>query len=289
MAENLQFLKRRIKTASNIAQIAKAMEMISASKIKKAQDAVQNNRPYSEKITEVLEKALSSLDLEKFNHPYLKNNSSDKQSFSPNKKLLIVMSPDKGLAGALPTNLIKKLLVLDSKDTYLITIGKKVEKIADRLNAQLVASFPLGTSLPNYSMVYPLIDLINQHYLENKVSEINILYTEFKSIFSQVPEVIRLLPFEINKEKTENKETQYTFEPGAKAILEELLPYYLEVKLYNYLIQAYTSEQAARMVAMQNAKNNALDIAEYLTLSYNKARQSIITNELLDLANVQYA
>lgn len=284
MAENLQILKNRIKSASNISKIAKAMEMISASKIKKAQDAVENNRPYSEKITEIVEKALASVDLESFSHEYLKINNS-------NKKLLVAISPDKGLCGSLPTNLTKKLSELIDKDTLIITIGKKIAKFASKSGGQLIASFPMGTALPQYSNIFPIIDLINQYFMGGKVGSVAIVLTEFKSIFLQVPHVTQLLPLipaigQTNIEKIEP--TGYSFEPNINVVLQELLPYFIEVKLYYYLIHAFTSEQAARMIAMQNAKNNALDIADFLTLTYNKARQAKITNELLDLANVQY-
>jgi len=284
MAENLQILKNRIKSASNISKIAKAMEMISASKIKKAQDAVENNRPYSEKITEIVEKTLASVDLESFSHEYLKINNS-------NKKLLVAISPDKGLCGSLPTNLTKKLSELIDKDTLIITIGKKIAKFASKSGGQLIASFPMGTALPQYSNIFPIIDLINQYFMGGKVGSVAIVLTEFKSIFLQVPHVTRLLPLipaidQTNIEKIEP--TGYSFEPNINVVLQELLPYFIEVKLYYYLIHAFTSEQAARMIAMQNAKNNALDIADFLTLTYNKARQAKITNELLDLANVQY-
>ena len=284
MAENLQILKNRIKSASNISKIAKAMEMISASKIKKAQDAVENNRPYSEKITEIVEKTLASVDLESFSHEYLKINNS-------NKKLLVAISPDKGLCGSLPTNLTKKLSELIDKDTLIITIGKKIAKFASKSGGQLIASFPMGTALPQYSNIFPIIDLINQYFMGGKVGSVAIVLTEFKSIFLQVPHVTQLLPLipaigQTNIEKIEP--TGYSFEPNINVVLQELLPYFIEVKLYYYLIHAFTSEQAARMIAMQNAKNNALDIADFLTLTYNKARQAKITNELLDLANVQY-
>lgn len=284
MAENLQFLKRRIKSASNIAQIAKAMEMISASKIKKAQSAIEGNKPYSDKISEIVSKALYSVDYNTYNHPYLQNNQVENE-------LLIVFSPDKGLCGSLPTSLMKKLHENTNKNTLIITIGKKIAKFAAKTNGQLVASFPIGITLPKYSAIFPIINLINQYYFEKKICRVKILFAEFKSIFTQSPEIMDLLPLDFsNKINNGNKDaiSGYKFEPSTANILEDLLPYYLEVKLYHYFIQAYTSEQASRMVAMQNAKNNALDIADYLTLTYNKARQAKITNELLDLANVQY-
>lgn len=283
MAENLQFLRRRIKTANNIAQISKAMEMISVSKIKKAQNSFEKNKPYSDKIRSTIKRIILSLDIEKLDNPYLKINTSD-------NKLYIILSPDKGLAGALPTNLMRKIATIEDEKNYYVTVGKKVEKFVGRLKGELTASFPMGTSLPSYSMLFPILNIITEYYLKGKVGKVFIILTEFKSMFLQSPDVFILLPINLEKQSQEDfKETPYIFEPEEKKLLEELLPYYLEIQLYHHLIQAFTSEQSARMIAMQNAKNNALDIADYLTLSYNKARQGRITNELLDLANVHFS
>lgn len=285
MAQNLQLLKRRIKTAKNIAQIAKAMEMISASKIKKAQNAVLNSKPYTEKIITLTNNMLRHTDLKKFSHPYIENLTNDQESDKKNnsdKKILIVITPDKGLCGSLNTNIYKKILEEDNKNTKIITIGKKASRFSQRLESEVIANFPAGSSTPDYSIVYNLIEVINDEFLTGKVSKVDILFTDFTSIFSQEPKIKTLLPIKTTHEEAE---LPYVFEPGEAEILSDLLPYYLEVYLYNSLLEAYTSEQAARMVAMQNAKNNALDIAEYLTLLYNKSRQERITNELLSLAN----
>lgn len=282
MAENLQLLKQRIKTAKNISQIAKAMEMISASKIKRAQTAVTNNKPYAEKIISRTKSLVSSLHDTAFNHPYLQKNDS-------NKKLTIVLSPDKGLCGGLVTNLLKRTVQEINSDTYLIAHGKKIERSATRFPSELIASFHMGTSLPRFSMIYPLKNLIEQYYTTGKVNKVEIIYTEFKSVLSQHPNVLTLLPltFNTNAQQSEEISEDYIFEPNRAELLSSLLPYYLEISLYSTLLEAYTSEQAARMMAMQNAKNNANDIADALTLSYNKSRQERITNELLDLNNGQ--
>lgn len=281
MAQNLQLLKRRIKTAKNISQIAKAMEMISASKIKRAQTAVENNKPYAQRVTRLTTKLIKNLGGSKFHHPFIENRTD-----SP-RKLLIALSPDKGLCGSLNTNLFKKMFELNSKETDLVTIGVKISRFATRLDTNLIASFPIGTSLPSYSKVFDLLEFINQYYVTGKVSQVDIMYSEFKSFFLQTPVVHTLLP--IHKARTEvdedSEELPYIFEPTAPEILEALLPHYIEVKLYSALIESHTSEQAARMMAMQNAKNNARDIGEALTLIYNKSRQERITNDILDITN----
>jgi F-type H+-transporting ATPase subunit gamma len=276
MAENLQVLKKRIKTSLNIAQIAKAMEMIAASKIKRAQAAVEKNRPYSERITETVRRIMAQGDLSDFDHPAPRTNT-------PGKKLLIVFSPDKGLCGGLPGNVFRALAGAVTPDTVLVTVGKKAAKFSARLGNPVAASFSMGTSFPSYGMILPVMEIINQQFPEN-VSQVAILYTEFKSMLSQTPVVYPLLPVTVPA-GGEPGDTPYIFEPSPAAVLRDLLPRYVEAKLYSAFIQAFTSEQAARMVAMKNAKDNATDISYHLTNRYNRSRQERITNEILDLAN----
>jgi len=278
MAQNLQLLKRRIKTSKNIAQIAKALEMIAASKIKKAQTASISNNPYAFRITEITEKIISSLDEKGFSHPYI-----DKRKGT--KNLLIAISPDRGLCGSLNTNLYKKLIEVENSNTNVVTVGKKVGLFSSKLSFELLSSFPMGSTLPDYSIVMQLKKIIDDEIAAGKAITVSIVYADFVSLFTQTPTVKQLLPLQFEElEETEEKHTSI-YEPGKAELLKELLPYYLEVQIYNALLQAFTSEQAAQMVAMQNAKNNAFDIAEYLNLVYNKSRQERITNEILDLSN----
>ena len=131
--------------------------------------------------------------------------------------------------------------------------------------------------------MYDLLEIIEDEFKGKKVNEVSLLYTQFNSVFSQSPTVKKILP--IKKPEIESEEMPYIFEPKVNELLMELLPFYLEVSLFTSILEAYTSEQAARMIAMQNAKNNALDIADALALEYNKSRQERITNEILDIAN----
>lgn len=278
MAHNLQILKRRIKTAKNISQIAKAMEMIAASKIKRAQNMIEGHKPYAQAIIEHAQGILRSIQQNNIKHPYLLKNPQ-------NKRLLIVISPDKGLCGSLITNMVRRLLEEDFKNSFVITIGRKLERTLLRLEANLIATFPMGTAFPNYSFVFPLIELINEYYIQKKVSVVEVMYPEFTSIFTQTPTLKKILPISL-PDMHGKEENIYLIEPSQDELLDSLLPYYLEITLYSFLIEAHTSEQAARMIAMQNAKNNANDIADTLTLTYNKSRQERITNELLDLTNV---
>ena len=277
MAQNLQLLRRRIKTSKNIAQIAKAMEMISASKIKKAQEAVQNNKPYAQRILDFTTRVSRNTE-QKISHPYLETNESE-------KKLIIAFSPDRGLCGGLNTSLSKLFLQIP-QDDYVITNGKRAGQFISKTGIQPVAAFDSGTTLPSYERVYQLVELINEYYLTKKVSKVEVIYPDFVSFFTQTPTQKTILPLQIPSGESTSL-SSYIFEPNAEKLLLELLPYYLEINIYSILLEAYTSEQAARMMAMQNAKNNALDIAEFLTLSYNKSRQEKITNEILDLNSGQ--
>jgi len=278
MAQNLQLLKRRIKTSKNIAQIAKALEMIAASKIKKAQSASVSNNPYAARITDITQKIISSLDEKGFSHPYVDERKGT-------KNLLIAISPDRGLCGSLNTNLYKKLIEVENSNTNVVTVGKKVGLFSSKLSFELLSSFPMGSTLPDYSIVMQLKKIIDEEIAAGRAITVSIVYADFVSLFTQTPTVKQLLPLRFEElEETEEKHTSI-YEPGKAELLKELLPYYLEVQIYNALLQAFTSEQAAQMVAMQNAKNNAFDIAEYLNLVYNKSRQERITNEILDLSN----
>lgn len=277
MAQNLQLLRRRIKTSKNIAQIAKAMEMISASKIKRAQEAVQSNKPYAQRILELTTK-ISHDNNSAFTHPYIEKRELE-------KNMIIVLSPDRGLCGGLNTNL-SKLFIQIPKDAIVVAQGKRAAQFLVKIGITPVAVFESGATLPSYQRVYELVELINEYYLTNQVGQVEIMYPDFVSFFSQVPTRKTLLPLDVQKSDALPL-SKYTYEPNAQELLAELLPYYLETNLYSILLETFTSEQAARMLAMQNAKNNAIDIAEFLTLSYNKSRQEKITNEILDLNSGQ--
>lgn len=272
-------LKRRIKTAQNVSKTTKAMQLIAASKLKRAQQAALSSRPYIEKL-ESASKRLSTLKNEEFTHPYIEQNLESK------KTLLIVLSPDKGLCGGLITNLLKEYLSFaDNSDIFTTTIGKKVEIMASRSKNELIASFPFGTTLPRFGMIFPILKIIDEYYLSKKVSNVKILYARFASFFSQVPTVATILPLTLpDQDKDQTFEQTELFEPSVEEILPLLFKHYVEMSLYHFILENYLSEQASRMFAMQNATNNAYDIITQLTLEYNKARQEKITNEILDIS-----
>jgi len=280
---NLNALKRRIKTAQNVSKTTKAMQMISASKLKKAQDAALSARPYVEKLTEI-STTISSRVSEDDKNEYMKKLTES------NEKLMIVVSPDKGLCGGLNTYLAREVLNFqkENKNITFITVGKKAHGIVNMTGGKIEASFDIGTTLPPYDLVYPIMNIVDDFFLNKKVSEVFILNTVFSSLFSQKPFVKRLLPA-VFESPTGEENTETIFEPSAAELLPGLIRNYLELSVYQALLENYLSEQAARMLAMQNATDNAKEIIKELKLMYNKQRQEKITNEILDISGGVFA
>lgn len=274
-------LKRRIKTAGNVSKTTRAMQMIAASKLKKAQDSAVLSRPYVEKLGS-LSKNLST-KLEKDNlHPYMKENGLG-------NTLFIVISPDKGLSGGLVSNLTRELFQISSnKNDLYISIGKKAEGSVFSLGKEVLATFPFGTSLPPFDTVYPIVKIINEYFLNGKITSVKIISTRFTSVFTQTPTVKTILPIKFESEM-KNGNNGMLFEPNLDELLPPLLEHYLEMEIYQSLLENYASEQAARMVAMKNATDNAKEIIKELQLEYNKIRQEKITNEILDIIGGQFA
>lgn len=280
MASDL-ILKRRINAAKNVSKTTKAMQMIAASKLKKAQDAVASSKPYVSKISEIMTRLMKSVK-NNYSHPYLQTNTKS------NKTLLLVLSPDKGLCGSLITNLVKEFIRFqeETPEVSYVAVGKKLEGQIVHFSNEIIASFPFGTSLPKFDRIYPLIKIIEEYYTTGQVSSVKVLTTDYVSIFTQTPKVTQLLPIvpQVEENKDEKASDFYLFEPSKKVLLDSLIKHYLEMSLYLNLIESYLSEQAARMTSMQNATNNANDIIEDLQLEYNKTRQAKITSEILDIS-----
>lgn len=279
MAENLQQVKKRIKALDSIAQITKAMEMIAASKIKKAQSAVEKNRPYADRIKFVVQKILAENTDVALNCSFIGLNKD------VNRKLVYIISSDKGLCGGLLANIYKQVYTNVTKNDYVVTIGKKAQVFCIKNGYDVKASFNMGSSFPKYDSIFPMLKILKDLYLQREISLVEVIYTSFKNRLLQEPVIKTLVP--IKKDAKFVNKGDYIFEPSSKEVLDVLIPYYLEAMFYNMLMNAYASEQAARMSAMSNANENAKEISESLTIIYNKSRQEKITNEILDLANGQ--
>ncbi len=276
---NLLSLKRRIRAAGNVSKTTRAMQMIAVSKLKKAQDATIAGRPYMIKLSSICQNILNNLN-DEYTHEYIKSNENS-------KSLVLIFSPDKGLCGGLVTNLIREIINFDSQhsNSIYLTVGKKTETIIASLQKELIASFRFGTALPSFDMVLPIVKIIDEYFLGQKVGNVKIISTNFLSVFSQKPKITNILPIEFPKLES----TSFTlFEPAPERLLPPLLRHFLEMTIYQHLLESFASEQGARMVAMQNATDNALEIAQELLLEYNKGRQEKITNEILDIGGASF-
>lgn len=276
-----RLIKSRIKSATNIAKITKAMEMVSASKMRRSQDQALASRPYTHKLIEMLHTIASHTDASL--HPLLQKNE---HSSAP--ELIVLISTDRGLAGALNSNLFRATVahIASYKNPVFITVGKKAREFVLKLGRPLIAEF---TALPDQiglADVLPITEVFVRGYLQGEFSRVDTLHMQFVSTLTQKPEINHILPVAPDEIKTTHKTEvsgEYTFEPSPKEILGYLLPFYVENGFYQVMLEAKASEHSARMVAMKNASDNAKEIVGSLRLEYNKSRQASITAELLDI------
>lgn len=276
MAANARLIKRRIKSAQNIAKITKAMEMVSASKMRRAQEAVTRSRPYAEKLASSLTEIATHTDPSI--HPLL-------QTSTTGAPLLILVSTDRGLCGGLNTNLFKATLELieQKPDTQVLVIGRKGQDFAIRSGLQIIATFVDLPDTLKFQDILPILEIAIPGFLNGTYSEVHIAHMKFISTLSQQVSFSRLLPFSQEFVAEPEAKSEYVFEPSAVEILNRLLPAYLETMMYQVMLDSRASEHSARMITMQNASNNAKDVVSSLNLEYNKSRQASITQELLEI------
>lgn len=280
---NIRLIKRRIKSADNIAQITRAMEMVAASKMKKAQDQANLGKPYAEKIYQAVRELGSHIE-KKF-HPLL-------SSGNPQGGLLVVViSTNKGLCGGLNTNLFRYINNWWEKEKNInfVSIGKKGESFIVRQGKKLVADFSQTVS---FSQNVPAITkILVDGFISGQYREIHLAYNTFMTALKQIPTKKMILPLsEISADnQSEDEFSEFVIEPNVNDILESLLPHYLENQIRSAIYEAEASEHSARMIAMKNATDAALDFMHELTLLYNKARQEKITYEIADMVTARMA
>lgn len=284
MANTLS-LRRRIKTAQNISKTTRALQMIAASRLKKAQNAATSSRPYVDELMKLAQNLAPESKQTEDLHPYMI------QKNQTGKTLYIIVSPDRGLCGSLITNLVREYLKYKSEKSLFVTVGKKLEATVSSTSKNLIASFPAGNTLPSFDMVSPIQEIIEDYFLAGKVDEVKLITTLFVSVFAQRPKITNLLPVsrEALTETKSSVSSTRVFEPTKEELLPALLQRYLGMTIYQHLLESYASFQAAQMIAMQNATNNAKDIVSALQLLYNKARQEKITKEILDISSAALA
>ena len=285
-------LRRRIKSIRNTSQITKAMQMVAAAKMRKAQQAAVAGRPYASLMNEVLAEVTANAG--DFTHPLTEVREI-------RKRAVIVVSTDKGLCGALNSNLLREAARFDKETTVYITAGRKASQFIARTKRQLAAEFTYKDA-PLFGEARAISRFAQDLFTKGEVDAVDILFTNFISTLAQKPEVRTLLPVgEIKAVHAELEEgttdsgkllkgaTEFLFEPGADQVLGSLLPHYLNFQVYQILLEAKASEHSARMVAMKNATDNAQQLIKDLTLEYNKLRQANITKELLEITTAQMA
>ncbi len=274
-------IRRRIGAVKNIKQITRAMQFVAASKLKRAQDATLASRPYSEKLDEVLADLAAVLGAE--DHPLLAARPEG------GKRLIILITTDRGLAGALNTNTIRfvsREITEDTGDLTVVTVGRKGRDAMRRSGVPMAAHFAGFGDRPTFADVIPLARLITDDYLAGTYSNVDIVYSRFVSTLTQRPESFRLLPIEPASDADAGiPGNQFIFEPDAATVLQQLLPRYVATRLFQAVLESKASEESSRMVAMKNATENAEELIEDLTLSYNKVRQSNITREMIEIAS----
>jgi len=271
-------IRNQIKSAKNIAKITKAMQMVAASKMKRAQDQAQSSRSYSEGISQLA--YLLSQKIDPALHPLLT------QPPNESGEIVLLIAPEKGLCGSLITSLARQIVESYPNPSSLefVAIGKKAKNILKRFQAKTIAEFDIGISQPKFDLVPPIATIIKERFLSQEIGKASAIYTNFINTMVQKPQKINLLPLSLIKKDSEIIPGEYLFEPSAENITAAVLQMYLENQIYQLLLDAYASEQSARMVAMKNATDNAKSLMSSLTQSYNKARQASITTEIIDIA-----
>jgi F-type H+-transporting ATPase subunit gamma len=282
-------IRRRIKSVTSTAQITKAMQMVAASKMRKAQQAALNGRPFAALLYRFQRKATTQAV--NFSHPLL-------EVREVRKRAVILIAGDKGLCGALNSNLFRLASQFDPQSTVFITAGRRAAQYIARTRRQLIAEFAYGDS-PRYTEAKAIAACARDLFLKGEVDQVQVVATRFINTLSQEPVSIEFLPVGAIKglklpgvpseEELTANTVEYLFEPNPEAFLGYLFAHYLNIYIYQVLLNAKASEQSARMVAMKNATDNANTLIKDLTLEYNKLRQSKITTELLEIVGGQLA
>ena len=282
---NVKDLRRRIRSVENTGKVTNAMSLVAASKMRRAQLAVTQGRPFAEKILEVIAHlaAQPADDSGQVN--------SLLQIRPVQRVGIVVVSPDRGLCGGMHANLNRRvdLFIREQQaPVRVIAVGRKGRDFVVRTGQDVQAVFTDLGERPEVADTTAISQMVIDSYAQGEVDEVHLAYTRFESTVSQVPEVIKLLPV-TPAELTGSERVGYIYEPDNLTVLESLLPRFVEMEVYHSILESIASEQSSRMVAMRNATDNANELMEDLTLVMNKIRQDSITNELLDLVGGQIA
>lgn len=274
-------IKRRIRSVRNISQITRAMEMVSAAKMRKAQQRVLASRPYADRLQAVIADLAS-----------LKLDGTDDSAFplleqrEVKRSAVILVTPDKGLTGSMNANLIRRasryILSEANVPVEVIAAGKKGRDFMVRTRQDVVAEFTALGDNVSFNDIRPIVEVALTDFNSGKVDAVFVIFPRYVNTLTQTPEVRQILP--IAKPEGAGEYTDYIFEPSPEVVLNELLPRFVEVQVYQAILESIASEHSARMVAMRNASQNAKDLAADLSLTLNKARQAQITGEVSEIS-----
>ncbi len=280
-------VRLRIRSVKNIAQVTRALQAVSASKVRKATQAVNRTRPYATKAWQVLQHIALQPNRDRL-HPLLTEREKIENT------LVVLVSGDRGLAGAYNTNIIRHTFRTFNDYAHpvqYISVGRKGRDLLFRARKNVIADFSNLPAAPTFGDVSAIGRLAVNEFLAGKVDEVYLVYTDFVNMVTQIPTVKRMLPLSIDQEdqrvmvyEAHHALPTYIYEPGQREILDEIIPRFTALQLFQAILESQASEHAARMVAMKNATDNATELAGALQLEYNKARQQSITNEMLDIA-----
>jgi F-type H+-transporting ATPase subunit gamma len=274
-------MRLRIRSVKNISQVTRALEAVSASKVRKSIAALGATRPYATKAWQVL-KHIATQPGRASLHPLLTERSVVRNT------LVVVISGDRGLAGAYNTNVIRYTLRTFSEYSHPvahIAVGRKGRDLLLRRGAQLLADFSNLPAAPAFADVSAIGRLAVDEYLSGKTDEVYLVYTNFLTMARQEPAMKKLLPLEVDDGAAADRpQAAYIYEPGPHEILDQIIPRFTALQVYQAILESQASEHAARMISMRNATDNAVELVSSLQLQYNKVRQQIITNDILDIA-----
>ena len=293
---NLRDIRRRIKSVKNTAQITRAMQLVAAAKMKKAQDQALAGREYAAHLTQVLFDIRKNFSQE--SHPLLEHRNGGRE-------LVLVISTDKGLCGPLNTNLAKIIRAEASADAHFVTVGRKLRIMCEKLGKKVIADFTVKDPVP-FAQTRPIAKYLTTQFLEGNYDKVSIAFTSFVNTLRQEPRMVTLLPVQGHR-SDENQafeaigkgfsvdahandpDHEYTFEPNPAEVLAAILPLYVNYEVFQAHVESRASEHSARMVAMKSATDNAKKFIKELTLEYNKLRQGAITAELLEITTAMKA
>lgn len=275
---SLRDVRRRIRSVQNTQKITKAMQVVSATKLRRAQQQVEATRPYAEKMVEVL--TTTAERAREYKHPFLERREGS-------RAVVILVTSDKGLAGALNVNTIRAALRTVNRDypdhPRFVTLGRKGRDFLARFRRDIIADASNLSDQPHVSEVFPAVTVALEEYRQGRVDAVLLAYARWVSTLRQEPVVRTMVPLEVPEREDRGPRADYLYEPEPEDVMGVLLPRYVETQVYQAVLENKASEHSARMIAMQNATNAAGDLITSLTLTANKVRQATITAELMEI------